>query len=310
MLNSFVVDFSLRQRVSANLTMFYIYQLPVPRLTEQETAFRMIVERAAKLICTTPEFQELWESAMSGSTWSLGVAAIDEAERATLRAELDGIIAHVYGLTEVEFRHILETFPLVEQPIKYAALAAYQEFALAPDDLALKELINNGETAEVEFKVAACWNARLGRSDPSMRDNIIQEVAAFLNSKEGGIVLIGVADDGTVVGLVDDYREANRSKSNRDGYQLFLLDVLRSNLVCSRALSYNISFGVLRGKDICRIDIEPAYDAVYLKNGEFYIREANRKLKLTTPEQIIKYSRARGRVGGNSHDAMNRIPIG
>ena len=33
-------------------------------------------------------------------------------ERARLRAELDGMIAHLYSLTESEFAHILAAFPL------------------------------------------------------------------------------------------------------------------------------------------------------------------------------------------------------
>jgi len=58
--NSFVVDFMLRQRISANVNFFYVYQLTVPRLQEGDPWFREIVERAAKLICTTPEFDDLW----------------------------------------------------------------------------------------------------------------------------------------------------------------------------------------------------------------------------------------------------------
>ena len=222
---------------------------------------------------------------MPGSTWSPAVAAIDEAERARLRAELDGIIAHVYDLTEKEFCHILETFPLVAQSVKDAALVAYQEFALAPDDLAIKELIARGETARVEFKVAACWNAFLGRKEDSMRDNVIQEVAAFLNSN-GGTLLIGVADDGTVVGLADDYRTANSLKPNRDGYQLFLLENLKNSLDGNWSLFYTIAFGAMQGKDVCRIDVLPAPEAVYLKNGDFHVREGNRKRKLSSRETV------------------------
>src|SRR5581483_256776 len=128
LLNSFTLDFSLRQRVSANLTMFYLYQLPVPRLTEQSPLYKVIVERSAKLICTTSEYQTLWDAVLPAIPWSPDVVAISQAERATLRAELDGIIAHLYGLTEEEFRHILDTFPLIKQSIKDATLAAYQEF--------------------------------------------------------------------------------------------------------------------------------------------------------------------------------------
>ena len=41
--------------------------------------------------------------------------------RAQIRAELDGLIAHLYGLTEEEFACILTTFPLVPDPVKIAA---------------------------------------------------------------------------------------------------------------------------------------------------------------------------------------------
>ena len=53
--------------------------------------------------------------------------ATDPAERAHLRAELDGLVAHLYGLTESEFAHILGTFPLVAEPVKVAALNAYRD---------------------------------------------------------------------------------------------------------------------------------------------------------------------------------------
>jgi hypothetical protein len=36
------------------------------------------------------------------------------------------MVAHLYGLTESEFAHILGTFPLVSADIKAGALAAYR----------------------------------------------------------------------------------------------------------------------------------------------------------------------------------------
>ena len=53
--------------------------------------------------------------------------ATDPLERARLRAELDGLVAHLYGLTEDEFAHILDTFPLAAQPVKVAAHNAYRD---------------------------------------------------------------------------------------------------------------------------------------------------------------------------------------
>jgi hypothetical protein len=122
--NSFVIDFMLRMKVTTTLNFFYIYQLPVPRLTEKDTAFRPIVERAARLICTTPEFDRLAKEAGIGSH-TKGVT--NEVERRRLRAELDGLVAHLYGLTEAEFAHILTTFPLVADPVKIAAQNAYRD---------------------------------------------------------------------------------------------------------------------------------------------------------------------------------------
>ena len=55
--------------------------------------------------------------------------ASDPVERARLRAELDGLIAHLYGLTEEEFAYILTTFPLVADPVKVAAHNAYRNVA-------------------------------------------------------------------------------------------------------------------------------------------------------------------------------------
>ena len=98
---------------------------------EQDDTFWPIVERAARLICTTPEYAELWESTAGthGHThhWSPAVGATNPTERARLRAELDGLIAHLYDLIEEEFRYILTTFPLVPEPVKVAAQNAYRD---------------------------------------------------------------------------------------------------------------------------------------------------------------------------------------
>lgn len=125
-LNSFACDFIVRQKVTAHCNMFYVYQLPIPRLIEGNEYFNYIVQRAAKLNCTTPEFDELALETLNLTSVQCGVT--DETERAKLRAELDGMIAHLYGLTEEEFAYILTTFPLVSDSVKQAALEAYYNF--------------------------------------------------------------------------------------------------------------------------------------------------------------------------------------
>ena len=122
--NSLAFDYLVRQCVTANITFFIVYQLPMPRLTEQDAGFSAIMSRAARLTCTTPEFDEL---AQQVGMQSHRESATDPVDRAKLRAELDGLIAYRYGLTEAEFSHLLSTFPLVSEPVKIAALNAYRD---------------------------------------------------------------------------------------------------------------------------------------------------------------------------------------
>jgi hypothetical protein len=122
--NTFVVDADLRRRVTAHLDMHFMYATHIPRLTEHDPAFAPIVKRSARLICTTPEFDNLAKD-VGLEGYKDGTA--DPVERAQLRAELDGLVAHIYGITEEEFAYILTTFPLVPDPVRVAAQNAYRD---------------------------------------------------------------------------------------------------------------------------------------------------------------------------------------
>ena len=126
LLNSLMLDYSLRLIMTTNINLFFLYQLRMPRLTDLDPQFMPIVSRAARLICTTPEFDELAREVGLGSHKN-GVT--DPAERAKLRSELDGLVAHLYGVTREEFQHILSTFPIVAQEVRDAALCAYDDVA-------------------------------------------------------------------------------------------------------------------------------------------------------------------------------------
>ena len=83
-----------------------------------------IISPQAELTCTASEFDVL--ASRVGLKGHKPVAT-DSAERRKYRAELDGLIAHLYGLTEGEFAHILSTFPLVPDAVKVAAQNAYRD---------------------------------------------------------------------------------------------------------------------------------------------------------------------------------------
>jgi hypothetical protein len=51
----------------------------------------------------------------------------EPAKLGQLRADLDGLIAHRYDLTEEEFPGVMSTFPLAADPVKLAAQNAYRD---------------------------------------------------------------------------------------------------------------------------------------------------------------------------------------
>ncbi|MGH8017629.1 MAG: Eco57I restriction-modification methylase domain-containing protein, partial [Opitutaceae bacterium] len=141
-LNSFVIDYLIRQKVTNHCNMFYVYQLPMPRLAATDAGFWPLVWRAARLLTPADLFSDLRKELSAelkrhrvtlplGASNTRGLLpATDVDDRARLRAEIDGLVAHLYGLTEEEFRHVLSTFPLVPEPVKLAAHNAWRDVQL------------------------------------------------------------------------------------------------------------------------------------------------------------------------------------
>ena len=290
-LNSFVLDFTLRQRVTANVNMLYFYQLPIPRLTSSSPAFSPIITRAAKLICTTPEYDDLAAEVGLGSHQN-GVT--DPEERAALRAELDGLVAHLYGLSESELAYILTTFPLVDETVKTAALTAFNHFAPTSDDTDIARLIAAGESAGLEFKSTARVNLFTGAADKKMEEVILKTVAGFWNAA-GGTLLVGVSDDGTVLGLDADMQTLGR-KNNLDGLELFLTDLLLSQRLGLSGL-VKMTFHDVQGRAVCKVAVEAAPEPVWVKvdgTERLFVRTGNSTHGLVGGEA---YSYARRRWG-------------
>ena len=292
-LNSLCFDYAIRLQVTGqHIPKSLIEQTPFPPTNLGSLAYQSIVDRAAKLICTTPEFDDLAAEVGLGSHAN-GVT--DEGDRAKLRAELDGMIAHLYGLTEAEFTHILSTFPIVSNEIKQAALEEYRNFIPKTGDAEILALIAQGESAQLEFKSTARWNLKEAKKDRTMEEVILKTIAAFLNTN-GGTLLIGVADDGSVLGLQPDYQTLQ--KKNRDGYELWLTnDLLLKEMGKDLAPYIAISFHIIDQQEICKITAqrapEPVYAHIRNKAGQleecFFIRTNNSTGKLDTPSAIAKH---------------------
>src|ERR1700736_4234749 len=66
------------------------------------------------------------------------------------------------------------------------------------------ELIKRGESKTLEFKSTLRWNLKEDRrDDKAITHAVLKTIAAFLNT-DGGDLLVGVADDGSIIGIERD----------------------------------------------------------------------------------------------------------
>lgn len=294
-LNSFLIDWFLRQQVTTNINMFYIYQLPVPRLKKTDKWFKPIIEKTAKLICTTQEFADLWEEVMP-TNWDANVSANSEEERNQLRAELDGIIANIYGLTEEEFTYILTTFPIVPTAQKEMALAEFKK--VQPQFLALDEsvaqihqAIQKGESPKLEFKSTLRVDLKTNKPEKFIEHSVLKTLAAFLNS-DGGTLLIGIEDNKNILGLETDFNSFTKT-DKLDEFQKHFDNLIHKSIGNRFQRYLDVSFPMVEGKLICSIQIkEKSSEPVYLvdEKGQeaFYIRRQASTIDLK-PSEANKY---------------------
>ncbi|NOX34197.1 MAG: hypothetical protein GXP56_10750 [Deltaproteobacteria bacterium] len=153
------------------------------------------------------------------------------------------------------------------------------------------KLIKAGESECLEFKATVRWNLREDRAGNEIETAWLKAIVGFLNT-EGGVLLIGVEDDGMVAGLERD-NFANDDKCLRH------IDSLISSHI-GLEFSRFIHFAIVEIGDrkIVEIRCRPSDIPAFLKKREaeeFFIRTgpASRKLK---PSQIIK-SRASRKAG-------------
>jgi hypothetical protein len=61
-MTSFAVDWIIRNKVTTNLTMFYLYQLPIARKTVNEFFEQSVTARTARLVSGHKKFISIWKS--------------------------------------------------------------------------------------------------------------------------------------------------------------------------------------------------------------------------------------------------------
>jgi very-short-patch-repair endonuclease len=134
-----------------------------------------------------------------------------------------------------------------------------------PERPALETLIAEGEGERLEFKETLRWDLRQGLVNKKLEDSAMKAIAAFSNHC-GGVLLIGVRDDGTVRGIGQDLACFG---GVRDKFELHLTNLIKDRFSESfRAGCISVSYPMLGGEQICRIDVKRSRTPVYLALSE------------------------------------------
>jgi type I site-specific restriction-modification system R (restriction) subunit len=161
------------------------------------------------------------------------------------------------------------------------------------------ELIKRGESKTLEFKSTLRWNLKEDRKDDkAVTHATLKTIAAFLNTV-GGDLLIGVADDGSIVGVEHDQLE------NDDKFMRHLAQVVRNGLSDRAGTCIDPKMQIVQGKTVCVASCQRSPEPVFLKwkgmesgvEGDFFVRSGPGTVRLP-PESAKEYIRTRfpGRV--------------
>jgi ATP-dependent Lon protease len=214
--------------------------------------------------------------------WALRLALecrrrVKEQQKRIGRAEFSNTqFSYFLGETAVE--------RFVETPETHGAAPEFADARALP----LADLVAQGESETLEFKTTIRWDLEAKSVNGELIKAPVKTVEAFLNT-EGGILLIGLTDDGTPFGIEKDLSTLRRG--DVDEFERVLRQALIDGLGPEFSPFAKVSFPDLDGVQLCRIDVERSPKPVFLKGKqgkEFYIRSGNASRPLD-PEATHDY---------------------
>ncbi len=149
-----------------------------------------------------------------------------------------------------------------------------------------EKLIRGGENAKLEFKSSLRWSIKGDRVDPAVEHSVLKTIVAFLNT-EGGTLLIGVEDNGNILGTAVD------RFPNDDKFLLHFANLVKDKIGKHYTDQILWELKEVGGKKILRVDCKPSSTPVVLKmdgKEEFFIRNGPSSEPLSTSE-VLEYSR-------------------
>lgn len=145
------------------------------------------------------------------------------------------------------------------------------------DAVLVEELVTSGEAVTVEFKHTLRANLHTGEKDPRIELSVVRTVAAFVNSN-GGILIIGAADDGDPVGI-----ESDDFDSEEEMY-LYLINLLNNRLGPHHMINIHPRFDDYQDVRVMVVECLRGKSPVFVKEGSverFFVRTGVATIELT-----------------------------
>ena len=149
------------------------------------------------------------------------------------------------------------------------------------------ELVLLGESVTLEFKSTLQWDVIQNRLNKDLRFSVLKTIAAFLNTA-GGTLVIGVDDDGHILGLEKDLQVL---RGSRDRFEQMLMNLVYDRIGAEFAPFIKVRFEQTDGKTVCVVDVDRAPEPAFMdgpRDKEFYVRLGNTTRALDT-EETIRY---------------------
>lgn len=156
------------------------------------------------------------------------------------------------------------------------------------DQEKVHRVISNGEGKTTEFKSTLRWCINSEQVQPYIEEAIVKSISGFMNSK-GGVLLIGVEDDGNIIGLDWDY--ATFKKENRDDFSQHLSNILERDIGIQFANYWKEKFIEIDNKEICIIEVRKSSIPVFTKGNDeekFFVRSGS-TTKSLKPSDLHEY---------------------
>lgn len=149
----------------------------------------------------------------------------------------------------------------------------------------IQDLLNKDEHENLEFKSTFRWDTRQNIVNHNLEKAVMKTIAAFLNS-QGGLLVIGVDDKKSIVGLASDYGSLVRK--NIDGFENHFTQIFHNMIGAEFRQFVKLSWSPVEGKECCIVSVSPSHKPAYLRSNndgeEFYIRTGNGTTSLKLSE--------------------------